>query len=120
MEDQKKDMQYEMGVALRSAQNQSKQILTNNNRNPTGTPKEKLRYKYWHPLFCQKEGHTTSTSSDCFMFHKSGEVRGAATLRIMEDHIEKELQNTTPKGKLLTYYHIDYFLRILVGQYQIF
>ena len=99
-------MQSETGVALRSAQNQSKQVLTHKNRNPTGMPKEKLRCKYWHPLFCQKEGHSTSTSSDCFMFRKSGEVRDAVTLRIMEDHIEKELQNTTPKGNLPTYLHM--------------
>ena len=120
MQDQKKGMQYESGVALRCAQTQSKSKLTHKNRNPTGTPKDKLRCKYWHPMFCQKVGHSTSTSSDCFMYRKSVEERDAATLRIMEDHIETELQNTKPKGNLHIDLHIQFFLRILVGQCEIF
>ena len=44
----------------------------------------------------------------------------AATLRIMEDHIETELQNTKPKGNLHIDLHMHFFLRILVGQCEIF
>ena len=54
------------------------------------------------------------------MYRKSAEERDAATLRIVEDHIETELQNTKPKGNLHIDLHIQFFLRILVGQCEIF
>ena len=83
---------YETGVAMAIARKGAKNSTSSKVRNPKGTPKQLHKCPYWHPDFCQMMGHSSAMSRECFMFRKSKEERGSAVQRIMEDHIERELE----------------------------
>jgi hypothetical protein len=98
MEAQKTGMLYETGIAMKQAQRGARHLTSAQSRNPKGTPKDKLRCRYWHRDYCQVYGHSVASSNDCFMKTKSKEEREAAATRIMEENIETELRVNSEKG----------------------
>jgi hypothetical protein len=96
---QKEGCTYESGIAMKHAQRGAKQTLTASKRNPKGTPKSKMRCKYWHEQYCTTYGHSSSKSNECFMFRKSKAERDAASQAIMDDCIERELQKFNESGE---------------------
>ena len=114
-EDVKQDMlsqaegtHYETGIAFKRIKKRALTQNASNVRNPKGTAKKDLRCKYWHPDYCQRYGHKTSQSNECFMSTKTKAERDAAVIKIMEDHIEAELQKPNSQGTC--YINLDYDL----------
>ena len=61
---QKEGCTYKNGIAMKHAQRGAKQTLTTSKRNPKGTPKIKLRCKYWHEQYCTTYGNSSSKSNE--------------------------------------------------------
>ena len=93
MDSYKSGLGYESGLALAAAVKSVKNSpMMTKQRNPPGTPKEKLRCKYHHPNFCAKLGHRDARSHDCEMKYKSTKERNEAEKIIFHEAVQKELE----------------------------
>ena len=99
MEDRKRDLIYQSGVAMRDAQKVVKRSLAENERNPPGTPTNKLRCKFFHVNYCRELGHKSARHKCCFMFGKTKQERDLAEKEILKLLGEKYLENRDNSGK---------------------
>ena len=106
---QQDGMTYESGIAMKNAAKEAKYLSSAEVRNPVGTPKTKIRCKYFHPSFCQTHGHSSARSAECFMHSKTKEEREAASMIIMQEHIESELLEGQQKGNSPYFLHTHFF-----------
>ena len=90
---------YKTGVAMKQATKKAKLDNANNVRNPPGTSKERMKYKFYHQSFCTKLGHASCRSKDCFMNNKSKAERESAERFILDELVRKELESINEKRK---------------------
>ena len=60
-----------------------------------GTPKEKLRFKYYHPNYCKKLGHRDARYKLCFVNGLSSVDRENVSKMILDEAIAREIQNSS-------------------------
>ena len=91
MNDAKSGKTYGAGVAVKAAKKTAKEKHTSGERNPEGTPKDQMRCAYYHPLYCTSLGHTTASSKQCAMKHKSADERKVILNHLKQMRIDEEL-----------------------------
>ena len=101
---QSSGMTYETGIALKSAIKDAKHLTSSDCRNPKGTLKDEWKCPYWHPNFCETLGHKSARSPQCGMYKSDKSDRDDALQKIMDEHIERELQKQGNLGKWITSY----------------
>ena len=97
--DFKKGFSYESGVALAAAKKTAKHKLTNAFRNPKNTTPDRMKCKFFHPLYCQKLGHKTCNNKECAMFGKTKAERDEAESKILQSYQDQLLAESTNKRK---------------------
>ena len=123
MNDRKTGKTYGAGIALVAAKKRADAKLTSASRNPKGTPKEQLRCPYYHPLYCTKLGHTTASSKDCAMKHKSVDKRKAILAELKKLVVNQELESVLEengKSILATKYYFFLFSKLISSQFSHF
>ena len=90
---------YESGIALSAAIKQLKDAPIE--RNPKGTPKEKLRYQYHHDDYCDVLGHSDARSPFCKMKKLNVSERKAIEKIIFKETIERQLVITSNLRKYI-------------------
>ena len=93
----KEGMGYKSGIAAVAAK---KNLPTAKDRNPKGTPQDKLRCPFHHPNYCTLLGHRDARSKVCMMHGKSKEERSAAAKVIQKELIAIEVEKMKNEGKL--------------------
>ena len=86
-------------MAIREAQKVVKQSLTENERNPPGTPTAELKCKFFHAKYCRQLGHKSARHKSFFIFGKSKQGCDIAEKEILKSLGEKYLQNRDNRGK---------------------
>ena len=84
VEGHKAGLEYCAEIAVAAAM---KNIPTASDRNPKGTPKDKLKCQYYHPCYCTKLGHSNCNSNDCAMKMKSKDEQAAALKDIRDSQV---------------------------------
>ena len=97
--DHREGMEYESGIAIKKATKIAKYLSNTTARNPEGTPKEELKCRFNHPLFCTKLGHTSCRSKECMMNSKSKVERDSAAKTILDEMVKRELHLIHAEGK---------------------
>ena len=90
---------YESGLALSAAIKEIKDSPVE--RNPKGTPKEKLRCKYHHADYCDVLGHSDARSPFCKMKMLNVSERKAIEKIIFKETIERQLVITSNLRKYI-------------------
>ena len=91
-------LEYRTGIATAAAK---KNLPAAKDRNPKGTPTEKLRCPFYHPRYCTILGHRDARSKVCAMHGKSKEERDAAMKVITNELIEMEVERMKTEGMFL-------------------
>ena len=99
MEAQKNGIYYETGIAMKQATKKAKVDVANKVRNPQGTPKDRLKCKFRHEMFCAKLGHSSCRSKECFRNGKSKTERETAERFILDTLVKKELESMKDNRK---------------------
>ena len=87
MDGYKEGCLYKTGIAVAKAK---KSLPKAGDRNPKGTPKEQLHCPYYHPLYCQKIGHSSCANKDYAMKVVTKEERAPALKVIVAVAVETE------------------------------
>jgi hypothetical protein len=90
MNDNKNGLDYETGLAMTLARSQIKEYKVE--RNPKGTPEDKLRCPYHHPNWCTVLGHNSMRDKKCMMKGKSPEIQKAAKDEIQKDLVLEQMK----------------------------
>ena len=89
-------MTYKSGIAVKQEKKAIKDVPLN--RNPKGTTKEQLRYKYNHPDYCTSLRHADARSGMCYTHKLRATQREVVLKEILDEAVQKRVQNGLGDG----------------------
>ena len=102
----KAGLQYESGVALKTAK---KNLPSSKDRNPVGTPNHLLRFIYnddTNPLACNILGHRDCRNEACQIKSKSKEERKTVLDAKEKEMVRKEVERLAIESKIFMLFSV--------------